>query len=266
MTNLNGSLAKVIYGGLGIAAGVIGPGSGVAYRVYRRNSSATGSIVSLTCLKIKQFNCYRKRTTLKSLIENTTFDLLVFEAKCDGTKLQSGDILQEIGPHAQVGAFYCVAHVRYQLPFRVVLIRVETPSSLERLHPGAGAANQQPSSGWAYTPVNDAYGGTDVASRYHLMLDNGMYQMMPLGAGTLASIPIGLQPLNRVKDGNTLGLPTPFARTSYLAYIPETYAYQVAELDIIKASMSDTYEIKQVYTSGEIGLSGTICIVEKTQT
>jgi hypothetical protein len=264
--SLNPWLSNLVYGALGTAAGIIGPGSGVAYNVYRVNGNTSTSIISPNSLVIPRFNMYMQRTTNKVVLENAVFDLMCFEAKCDGTKLEPGDILEEIGPNAQEGAYYCVAAIRNRLPYRTILIRVENTSSLERMKPGAGAISQQPTSGSVSVLTTQGIGATTVEGRLHLTLDGGLYQMLAIGDGSLASLPVGMQPLGRIKEGTKLGLPTEYATPSFLLYVPPAPGFQVANLDIIKGSSSDTYMVQRTYYSGNVGMVGTFAYVSQTNT
>ena len=255
-------LSSAIYQGLSAAAGVLGK----TFSCYRLNSSSTGAIIATGSRIYSAFPLMLERTTSKLMLENTIFDLLAFAGKGDGTKLLAGDILVDNGFSGDGGA-YAVAQIRYQKPYRIVLIRVDNKTcSLKRPHPSAGSAEDQPTSGaiarLSNTAPND-YSGIDPQNRFALTLDAGLYQMIQQGSGTRASLPVGLQPLNKVQDGHKPILPTQLPRTKFVAYIPPTPGYIPSESDIIKAANQDTYEIKQIYSSEPVGLVGTIAIVEK---
>jgi hypothetical protein len=193
-------------------------------------------------------------------IENETFNLLVLEATCDGTKLLVGDVLVENGYQSD-GGMYCVIQQR---PMKAnMLVRVESPSAIQEPKPVAGSEDTQPTTGVVW---RTGYGGPTVGVRYNLTLDRGMYQMLPFGQGTLASIPVGFQPLNKARDAKKDGIPTSFAHTMYTAYIPPTPGYTPGERDVIKAANAESYSIMQVYSSYPTGTVGSIAIVERMVT
>ena len=250
--------SDLIYNLAGIATEQLGQ----VYKVYRLNGNTAGAVISANSLVHPAFNFYFEKAQ-KSIIENTTFDLQVFSAIGDATQLRVGDILVETG-FGSDGGTYCVAQIRNRKPFRTILVRVESQSAIQEPQPDAGSDETQPMSGPVW--VEGAWGGATVDARYNLTLDNGMYQMLPFGEGTLASVPIGIQPLNKVRDSHKPGIPTPYARTLYLAYIPPTPGYDPAEKDIIKAANMESYEISQIYSSTPVGLSGSIAICERMAT
>lgn len=245
-------LNQVVQLGRGIASSVLG----LTYSVYRLNSASTGSVVGSQSLVYPAYQMYFNKAQ-KTKLENETFNLLAFAATCDGTKLRVGDILVENGYESD-GGMYCVVQLR---PMKQnMIIRVEMASAIERPHPAAGAAENQPTSGAVAMPL---YGGLTPANRYEVTLNNGLYNVLEQGIGAVASIPIGLQPINRVKDGHKPDLPTVIPRSHFIAYIPPTPGYMPSELDVIKGVNQDSYEIQQVYSSSPVGISGNIVIVEK---
>ena len=246
-------LNRVVQQGRGVAASVLGQ----TYSVYRINSSTVGSVISSNSLVYPSFQMYFKKAS-KTHLENTMFDLQTFEATCDGTKLRVGDILKENGYESD-GGIYCVGQLR---PMKTnILIRVESPSAIEKPHPDAGASEDQPNSGFVYIP--DKFGGIRLAGRYELTLQGGLYSIQKQGLGTPASIPIGLQPINRVGEGHKPNLPTTVPVTKFLCYIPPTPGYAPNELDVIKGLSMESYSISMVYTSEGVGVQGTICVLTK---
>jgi hypothetical protein len=227
------------------------------------NSNTSGSVISPISLVYSSLPMYfrdHKRAS-KVYIENTTFDLIVFEAMCNGLKLQVGDFLVENGYKADSG-MYCVAQLR---PLsQNILVRVESPSTIEKPHPDAGASEDQPPSAAVW--VQGKYGGLRPPGRYELTLQGGLYSMQKQGIGTLASVPIGLQPINRVGEGHKPILPTTYPVTKFLCYFPPLPGYAINELDVIKASQADSYQVSMIYSSDSTGLQGTIASLEKINT
>lgn len=246
-----------------IGGGVPSSILGTNYKLYRLNSNTAGSIISLNSLVSATFKMYFRdhQKASRQKIENTTFDLLVFDGVCDGTKLKVGDILVETGYESD-GGIYCVAQQR---PLSGnMLVRVESRSAIAEPQPGAGSDETQPTVGPVW--VEGKYGGPTTPERYVLTLDHGLYEMRPFGEGTLASVPIGFQPLNRVRESKKQGIPTAYPHTMFLAYIPPTPGYIPAPLDILKSQNMDSFSIDQVYSSSGVGISGTVCIVTQMLT
>lgn len=243
--------------GRGLAASIVGQ----TYSLYRMNHNTMGSVISPNSLIYPKFPMYFRGKAAKVHIENTTFDLQIFEAQCDGTKLRVGDILVENGYGSDHG-IYCVGQLRPLHPNMIV--RVENTSTIEKPHPDAGASEDQPTSGAVW--VDQTYGGLRPGGRYELTLQGGLYSMKVQGAGTLASVPVGLQPVNRVGEGHKPILPTTFPVTKFLCYIPPLPGYAVNELDVIKAMNGDSYSVSMIYSSEPAGLHGTIAVVEKINT
>ena len=242
--------------GRGTAARIIGQ----SYSVYRMNPNTSGSVISPNSLVYPTFSMYFKnhQRASKVHVENTVFDLMIFEGMCDGTKLQVGDFLVENGYESDAGV-YCVGQLRPMS--QNILVRVESPSTLEKPHPDAGASEDQPTSGFVY--VQGKYGGVRPAGRFELTLQGGLYSMQAQGEGILASVPIGLQPINRVSDSHKPPIPMTFPRTKFLCYIPPLPGYIINELDVVKMSQADSYQVSMMYSSADCGLQGFICTLEK---
>ena len=255
MTNLP-VYAGLIYDLASVATDQLGQ----TYALYRMNTNTTGSIISGKSLLNRSFGMYFEKASKKN-IENATFDIQVFEAIANANHLKVGDILVENGPGSDNGK-YCVAQVRYRKPFRTMLVRVESSSAIERPHPDTGAAENQPTSGMVYDPTK--YAGIRPGGRYELTLDNGNYLMLPQGSGTLASIPVGIQPTNRISGDHKPNLPTEIPNTRFWIYVPPGFVPQ--ELDLVKGVNQDTYSIQMIYTSDGVGLAGTICLAGKLPT
>jgi hypothetical protein len=252
-------LDGVIQTGRGVAAAVIGQ----TYDVRRLTAPtpANGSVSSQTPV-LTGFPARLRRTTSKLAIENAVFDLLCYEATCDNRELVLMDELTETGYEAMENGVYVFAQAR---PTRETLwMRTDANIAITRPIPAVGQAAQQPSSGWVAN--TNGYGGVQKDTELVMTLTNGSYAFSSVGASP-ASIPCGLQPLNRIKDTGT-GVaagkwPTALYREHYLAYIPLLPGEQLSELDRLNFPNSDRYEIALIYSSEMTGIGGYILIVEK---
>lgn len=239
--------------GRGAAASVLGQ----TYNVYRLGGTTNNSIVSGTPA-ITGFQA-RLRRSKKIAIENQTFDLLVYTAMCDSRSLQLQDVLVETGYESDGGTFVYAQH----RPTRETLfVRTEFNVSVTRPMPLAGRSSQFPTSGNLRV---SGYSAIDRDTEWPLTLSGGLFAFAQ--SGTQCSLPAGLQPLNRVRDGSSLGTPTDLYREHFLIYLPMIPGDQLNELDRIafpnSAGAPDRYECMSIYTSDMTGFSGYIIIAEK---
>lgn len=253
-------LDGVIQVGRGVAAAVIGQ----TYQVYRLDGQTNNSVTSNAPVNFPgvgaQFPCRLARSVAKLAIENEIYSLLCFKGTCDNRQLVLGDVLYETGYEAMDAGYYTFAQAR---PTRASLF-MATPfaAMLSRPNPHAGRADQQPTTPGQFVELEDS-GSIDRASDAIMVLQNGFYSYQTTSGLTPASVQIGLQPIRRLRDGNTLGTPTDMYRVEYLIYCPELPGEQLNELDRFSLGSSDRYEISQLYSSEYTGLAGHICVVEK---
>jgi hypothetical protein len=228
---------------------------GQTYDVHRLTNSSNGSIIG-TVPFIPDFQMYLTPAK-KTIVENQKFDLLVFEGECDNRRLQLGDVLVETSYENDEGIWaFAQARPRQESLF----VRCETICFISKPNTAAGAASQQPDSG---VTVGKAWAGTSRSIEPFLKLVNGLYTFSKTVDAGPASIPCGIQPLNRVRDGTIPKLPTTQYRTHHLIYVPPIKGEQLNEQWRINASASDRYEIMSVHNTDMTGLIGSICIAEK---
>lgn len=255
-------LDGVIQVGRGVAAAVIGQ----TYQCYRLDNATNVSISSNMPVifqpgDVVQFPARLERTTMHVSIENEIYSLLCYEAMCDNRQLVLGDLLFETGYEAMDAGYYTFAQAR---PTRATLwMRTEFTATLTRPYPHAGAADQQPTTDGAWVALPDS-GSIDKSNEEILTLQNGMYSFRSGDTAQPASVQVGMQPIRRMKDGNTLGTPTDMYRVEYLFYCPELPGEQLNELDRFNLGSADRYEISQVFSSEYTGLAGIIAVCEKT--
>jgi hypothetical protein len=242
--------------GRGAAGAVLGQ----TYEVRRLDGTTNGSVSSNTPV-YEAFPARVQRTLKKVQIENEVFTLLVFVAMCDNRPLQLQDLLTQTG-YENDGSVFTFVQAR---PTRDTLwMRTEFNASITRPMPLAGQAGQQPIGAGVSSP--DGYGGVAKDTEEVLTLVDGLYAFSSTPGASPAGIQVGLQPLNRIKDGRSLGTPTDFYREHFLIYAPEIPGEQLNELDVISFPNSDRYEIAEMFTSDLTGISGNIIIGEKMGT
>src|SRR5579875_346162 len=228
---------------------------GQTYDIYRLINQNT-SIVSGTPI-MTGFPAHWVKSQ-KREVENQIFDLFAVSVYCDSRPLDLFDVAVETGYGAEEGDVFIVAQKRPR--HKAIWVRCEAYISITRPATQAGASTQQPTQGSVITP---GWGGTYKANEKVLTLTSGTYAFVA-GAPTPASIPCGLQPLNRIRDGQLpRGLPTRFYREHYVAYLPLLPGEIIREEDILNFPNEDRYEVALVYTSVDTGLSGYILVVEK---
>lgn len=245
---------RAIQTGRGAAASVLGQG----YDVYRL-SNQTGSLVQGNPLYV-QFQCSLRRSNDRNAIENSAFELLVFEGLCNNMPLQLGDVLVENPAYYEgTGSAYVVAQMR---PRReTLLVRAEANISITYPNPGGGQAGQQPASGIVAQNPYTNYGGLTKANELMLVLNNGLYSWST--SGSLAAVPAGLQPQNRVRSLHKPDFPTQVPETRFVVFLPLLNGVQILENCILNFPNGDRYLVLQPYTSSNVGLSGWILLTEK---
>lgn len=231
---------------------------GQNYSVYRLTSASNNSITAGTPL-YTNFKSVMTSWRSRMDIENSIFELQSFNADCDSRGLQIGDIFVENGFRSD-GSMYAVASIR---PLKAtVLMRVEQPTLITLYNPAAGRADQQPVSGAVQIKAapGGGYGGGTKASEQILTLTAGNYAFST--TGTPATVPCGLQPLNRLHGAPPSKLPTDPRRQLWLVYCPILPGAQLVESCYFGMGNGDRYDI-ELYFLAQFGLQGYICIVEK---
>lgn len=249
---------NAMYAGLQRIQGGFANSWGQTYDVRRLSNTTNGSITNNSPI-ISGFTMSPWRETSKKEVENTFFDTLLFRGICDNRQLQIGDILTQTGSRND-GSIFTLAQMRDLHPN--IFVRTEQAASLSRPRPTAGAASQQPGSGVIGT---SGYAGFEKDNEQYLTLKNGSYAFSYDSSRPQASLQIGIQPLNRVRDGN-VELPTALYREHYVIYIPMFPGDMLNELDRIRLPSMDSYEVAELFSSDTTGLSGYVCIVERINT
>ena len=217
-------------------------------------SNVNNAVISGTPV-LGNFPARIRRTTSKVAIENEVFGILVFEAICNNSYLVNQDVI--VG--ARTGSTACYTFVQARPTRETLWVRTESTCSITRPSPKGGAAAQMPVSGALAAP---GYGGIPKSTEMVMTLTNGLYNFSATGS-TPASIQCGLQPLRKIKDGNSLGTPTDLYREEFLIYVPDLPGEMLSEMDRINFSNQDRYEVAVIFSTALTGLSGNICVVEK---
>jgi hypothetical protein len=237
-----------IQAGRGAAASVLGETHDV-----RRMSPTTNGSISSNAPVISAFQAYVPKKAKKMDVENDLFSLNAYEAKCDNTQLQIGDVLTQTG-YKSDGRVYTYAQQRPA--GKSIFVRTEWNCFISRPHPGAGNPEQQPTSGAVFI---EERGAISKLSEQVLVLQNGTYSFEDAGASP-AGIYVGMQQLNRIRDGKGLGTPTDLPDEHFLFYVPYLPGEQIERKDRINLGNSDRYEVLSVYSSDAVGLVGSIII------
>lgn len=244
---------EAIQVGRGAAAAVIGQN----YDVYRLSDSTNGSILSGSPV-YTNFPARIRRISTKTAIEDAIFDLVLFQATCDNRALLVGDTFQETGYEAQEAGVYVMVQAR---PTRETLwMRCESNCALSRPMPTAGQAAQLPSSG-AVAVLG--YGGYQKDTEQMLTLVDGLYAYSSVPGLSPASVQVGIQQLNRIRDSKDPPFPVTAYREHFLLYIPPTPGEELNEMDRINAANGDRYQIASILQTADAGLAGWITICER---
>lgn len=243
-------------------AGLAATYDGQYYRVQRllQPSPANGSISN----QVPIFTAYRariRRFTLKVAIENEVYNLLVFNAFCDTRKLKPQDVLTEWGTFSDGGVY---TYVQHRVTRETLFIRTESNINITRPMPVAGKATQQPISGTVFVP---GLGGIDKETEEPLSLTNGIYTFDDPVA-PLASVWAGMQPVHRIGDTSRTTpagqMPASLYRERFTIFIPLLPGVFLNELDRLNfPATGDRYEVMQLFTTMQTGISGYICVCEK---
>lgn len=267
---------KVQYG-KGRAASVLGQ----TYNVFRNPTYTTnlpspninGSLTSSPPV-IALYQAYVERTTSRKLIENATFGILVYEAKCDNRALVEQDVLVQSGYENDRSVFTYVQR-RPVPPYATLWVRTESTCTITRPYPLSGAAAQQPAAG---PRVTKGWGGVTKQGEQFLTLVDGMYSFV--GAADLnpvtnlpytpATVYCGLQPSNKISDTQRSSpagaMPTSLYRERFDIYVPELPGVVLNELDRINGPNNDRFEIMLYHNTDGVGLNGYVTVCEKLST
>lgn len=246
-----GSVNNWVQYGRGYAASFLG----ADYSVFRLGPGTNGSIIAGTPVSTIARGVFA-RWKREMDIENEVFNLLTGAMTMDCRNLKVGDALVD---NAAIGlpdpfSIYMIADLRAYR--QNVVIRCEQTAVITIPTPHAGGAGSMPASGSVYQPN---YGGVDKANEQVIMLQNGVYT---IGGGPAASIPMGIQPLNKIGHHHVFNLPTDIKRQMFTGYCPLLPGVQLYETMICNMSNGDRYEIVQFYFTS-VGLQGYMLLLEK---
>ena len=170
------SIDQAIQIGRGVAGAVVGQ----PFNVHRLTDTTNHGILNGQPL-LTNFPAIARKTTSKKLIENSTFDIQVFDFTVDNRPLKIGDALVTEGYHSDGGVFY---YVQDRPIGQSLFIRAEANISISRPTTRAGAAIEQPESGAVAMPN---YGGTYRAGEQILTLTGGMFSFSLASGATQPS-------------------------------------------------------------------------------
>jgi hypothetical protein len=236
--------------------GVAGSMDGQTYDI-RRLSGSTNVAIASNAPVISGFQA-RPLKAHREFIEGTTFELLAMEMACDNRTLLRQDVATENG-YKSDGGVWTVAQMRPLDP--TIWIRTERVATITRPMPPGGRASQA-SSG---NSIAAGYLSSNKKDEQVLTLTNGVYAFAESGA-TAASVQVGLQMSSRVRDGSKddAGGSTsdPLPTAQFIAYIPLVPDETLRRLDILNIG-ADRYAIQKLSGSGEVGLTGYVCVCDQ---
>lgn len=243
----------------GLGQGVKG-GLATYFNVYRLKGlsgtpNAATSIVDPLNKVLTNFPIRMVKNAMQQLVEQEPIYKLVYQGMCDTRQLKIGDVFIEVGPimtDVPDGRMFYLADVQPILP--AMFVRAEISGSASRPHDasqtdepllGRGRAAQAVSKGqeWLY------------------ILDNSLYDVQAVG--TPATIPMGIQPYNRVGPAQEMKFPTGTRRGVHYLYLPLLPGLQIEPGDYVLDDNRNHYRIQtvQAFTTG---LQGYQLIAETT--
>lgn len=223
----------------------------------RRLSNTTNTSIASNAPIISGFRAWVEKAS-RTDIENAVFDTLVFEATCNNLQLQLGDVLTQTGDYND-GSIFTVAQMRPSHP--TLFVRTSDSCSLSRPMPTAGQSDQQPATG--HIVETPGYAGDDKGTEWFLKLQNGSYFFSSDNTIPNASLYAGLQPISRVRDGASELPGTGLYREDYIVWIPLFHGDMLHEMDRLRFPNMDAYQVARLFSSGDVGLSGYICTIER---
>ena len=231
---------------------------GRAYRQYRPmpSSFATGVLDGAPIATVPIFI---ERTTTRSALENQIFELVFFTAKGDNRTWQLGDLFVE----QATGAAYCYCQSRPIKPS--FFIRCEALATIRRPDDVATATPTPPPAGTAFVAPTESE--TDDADDDILTLTGGIYGFSAASTSpTAATVPIGIQPTARARGEHGEKLDSSTAIQRFVGYVPPLGNLRLRERDTLALATGDSYMCEQVFSTGDVGLVGTTCLLVKIGT
>ena len=197
----------------------------------------------------------------KTDVEDQVFENLAYYLKADDSALVLGDILRiqsnEFMARGQVFVFAQSEPGRGSIAMRLdARAIVKNPVDVDN------RVNSTLPESWSYDKgkVSEVVPATyDV-----LTLGSAAFSWAPAGA-TAAVVPIGIQPTTRARPGRSDEVPTATDVQRFVGYIPPTPGVFIRENVVLEVQDGSGffYVIEQVYSSGEVGVVGTVCLLTK---
>ena len=247
----NARIERLKQYGLGKGAQVIGE----SYSCYRLNTAtpATGLLNGLPFQS--NYQCSLVKAT-KGDVEGESYMILVMKGTCDNRSLLLGDILVDA-----VGGMYAFAQQR-PVTGSNLFVRVEQSASLYRPTPAGGNPSDVPAQGATYT---SQYGGYSESTRQVLTVFNGAYSLTNAVSGVAATIPFSVTPTTRLREMRDPKFATQLNAQQYIGYAPLLPGFEIVETDYFETADGSKYEVAEIYSSGNVGLSGyTMLLTEMT--
>lgn len=243
---------KIQYG-RGRAASVLGQ----PFNVYRlTDNTNTGIVTGSPVIANFPANIGKHSKNL----DDQLLESIAVELRCDNRQLQLGDVLVPVKSYgSQPKDIWTIVQKR---PLgKTFAIRTNFLATISRPNPSSGAASQQPTGGGVTAPKG--WSGVWKENDLILTLVNGDYGFSSDPSAIPAQVYVGLQPNGRIRDGNTLRVPTEQWRDQFAMYVPMLGGEMVNELDRIHLGQSDGYETAKLHIPAGTQFYGQILVVEK---
>jgi hypothetical protein len=247
---------NVVQLGNQIEASILGQG----FKVYRVTELTPPSGVLDGTPVASLFGEFEERAQRK-ILENQVFELLAFALTIDNRALIKGDLLQQVG-YKSDGGVYCFA--QYRPPNETIVVRVEGRAIIRRFVDASKPIVDKVPGTWALRTerAQDTEKTADVLTQM-----DGRFVFAPARNDPFpVVVPIGVQPTTRARPGRN-EVPSDVPVERFVGYIPPL---GIPLRDNDELEMTDgsdvVYAIEQVYSSGDVGLAGTIALLSKEGT
>ncbi|GAC1387991.1 MAG: hypothetical protein NVSMB31_01270 [Vulcanimicrobiaceae bacterium] len=245
--------------------------AGDTWDVFRLSALSPPSGVLDGAPIISQYRAKLERMTTKTNLDNQVFDLLTYAGKSNVSALQLGDLIRNTQIAQDV---YCFCQVDSTQPD--VFMRCEFSAIIKRPIDATSppSENLPPLTGWVLgAGTSSAISQETEASALPLTQQDGGYLFGSSlsGNSTPVIVPIGIQPTTRARPGRTVGLPSDTPVERFTGYIPPLFDNDGDFIAIkdndeieVQGSNNEVYVVEQVYSSGFVGLVGTVVLLSKS--
>jgi hypothetical protein len=239
--------------------GLIASINGEYTTVYRNATNVNRSLLDSDPI-FTVFPALLTRTTTRTQIENSMFELLMFQGICDSRYLQYGDLVVDNAS----GEMYVYGNRRPRTA--AMFVRVETLVTIGMPFNPGSAARTGRAPGGNFVP-NYGFARNDISRP--LTLTNGTYAIGAPG-DPAAQLLVGVQIKNQIGSPHDPGIPNAILKSNFALYVPPLTAANGTDLTppmrenmIVSVVGSDTQYVVLSCATNMQGFVGTVCIVQK---